>query len=228
MERGLCSSWWFMQIQLFPCKNIFFLFLTHLKMFTFWMWTEVLRNTSFWLGETNATAATVCLDSEERLFTQAIKNVFHSNVQNAPVIVFRIFHKPHSAKKKWVVYRLALDIYYSASATGKDFLSYQIFFFLNRTAATPRCYSTRFPSSPVPAVSNHLLPPAGPGPVVTRLVPVSKQTGEIPEPEAEAASMGTIENLFISFLWKIAGFPVLGVLPDHTSFPVLILASPSL
>lgn len=177
--------------------------------------------------KTNATAATVCLDLEERLFIQAIKNVFHSSVQNAPVIVFRIFHKPHSAKKKWVVYRLALNISYSASATGKDFLSYQIFFFFNRTATTTHCYPTQLPFSPVPAVSNHLLPPAGPGPVVTRLIPVSKQTGEIPGPEAEAASVGTIENLFISFLWKIAGFPVLGVLPDHTSFPVLILASPS-
>lgn len=177
--------------------------------------------------ETNATASTVCLDLEEHLFIQVIKNVFHGNVQNAPVIVFRIFQKPHSAKKKWVVYRLALDIYYSASATGKDFLSYQ-FFFLNRIATTTHCYPTPFPFSPVPAVSNHLLPPAGPGPVVTRLVPVSKQTGEIPGPEAEAVSMGTIENLFISFLWKIAGFPVLGVLPDHTSFPVLILASPSM
>lgn len=74
------------------------------------------------------------------------------------------------------------------------------FFFFNRTATTTHCYPTWLPFSPVPAVSNHLLPPAGPGPVVTRLIPVSKQTGEIPGPEAEAASMGTIENLFISFL----------------------------
>lgn len=73
-------------------------------------------------------------------------------------------------------------------------------FFFNRTATTTHCYPTLLPFSPVPAVSNHLLPPAGPGPVVTRLIPVSKQTGEIPGPEAEAASMGTIENLFISFL----------------------------
>lgn len=86
----------------------------------------------------------------------------------------------------------------------------------------------QFPFPPGPAVSNHLLPPAGPCPVVTRLVPVSKQTGEISGPEAEAVSMGTIENLFISFLGKIAGFPVFGVLPDHSSFPVPILASPSL
>lgn len=56
------------------------------------------------------------------------------------------------------------------------------------------------PVSPVPAVSNHLLPPAGPCPVVTRLVPVSKQTGEIPGPEAKAASMGDTENLFIFLL----------------------------
>lgn len=56
-----------------------------------------------------------------------------------------------------------------------------------------------FPFSPGPAVSNHLLPPAGPCPVVTRLVPVSKQTGEIPGPEAETVSMGPTENLFISF-----------------------------
>lgn len=108
------------------------------------------------------------------------------------MIVFRIFQKPPSTKKEWVVYRLPLCIYYSASATWKDFFSYQVK--KSRAATATRCYPMQFPFSPGPAVSNHLLPPAGPCPVVTRLVPVSKQTGEIPGPEAEAVSMGTIEK----------------------------------
>lgn len=52
----------------------------------------------------------------------------------------------------------------------------------------------QLPFSPVPDVFHHLYPPAGPCPGVARWVPVSKQTGEIPGPQAESASEGDTEK----------------------------------
>lgn len=194
------------------------------------MWIEVKWNTHFWLAKQIQQHLQFVLNwknvSSFRPLT-TIKIYFTVMFKMLQWLFSGYFRNLLQPKKEWVVYRLPLYIYYSASATGKDLLSYQVKKKIEQQqqhAVTP----TQFPFSPGPAVSNHLLPPAGPCPVVTRLVPVSKQTGEIPGPEAEAVSMGPIENLFISFLWKLAGFPVLGVLPDHPSFPVLILAAPSL
>lgn len=218
-----------MQIQLSPCKNIFFFFPTHFKMFKFWMWIEVKWNTHFWLAK----------QMQQHLqFVLNWKNVSSFR----PLTIIRIYFTVMFKMFQWLFsgyFRNLLQL-----KRNELYIGYPCIFITlllpqgkisfptrlkkieqqQQHAVTP----TQFPFSPGPAVSNHLLPPAGPCPVVTRLVPVSKQTGEIPGPEAEAVSMGPIENLFISFLWKIAGFPVLGVLPDHPSFPVLILASPSL
>lgn len=193
------------------------------------MLTEVQWNTSFWLAKQMLQHLQVVWTWKNVSSSRPLRMYFTVMFKMLQWLFSEYFRNLIQLKRNelyiglhWIFITLLLP-------QGKiSFPTSFFFFFLNRIATTTHCYPTPVPFSPVPAVSNHLPPPAGPGPVVTRLVPVSKQTGEIPGPEAEAVSMGTIENLFISFLWKIAGFPVLGVLPDHTSFPVLILASPSM
>lgn len=83
---------------------------------------------------------------------------------------------------------LPLYIYCFASATGKDFFSF--------LAENNNKKKKKMPS-PVTAVSNQQLPPAGPCPVVTRLVSVSQTTRRASWACGWGCFSGDMGNLFV-------------------------------
>lgn len=83
---------------------------------------------------------------------------------------------------------LPLYIYYFASATGKDFFSFLVENNNQKKKKMP---------SPGTAVSNHQVPPAGPCPVVTRLVSVSQTTRRVSWTCGWGCFSGDMGNLFV-------------------------------